>query len=92
MGRLAKMAAALGDRAGVVKHLNELYDSGSVLSVWIPAEPLFKPYLRDSEIAALLTKHAERRATWRKQLAAEGLSLKVVAWCLRRTRFRSSSS
>ena len=69
----AQMAAALGDRASVVKHLAKLYDSGSVLPAWIPTEPMFKPYLHDPEIAVLLTKHAERRAEWRQQLAAEGL-------------------
>jgi hypothetical protein len=67
------MAAAMGDRSGVVQHLRMLYDSGSVLDVYVPLEPLFKPYVDDPEIAALLAKHAERRALWRRQLAAEGL-------------------
>jgi tetratricopeptide (TPR) repeat protein len=68
-----KMAAALGDRAGVLKYLDATYTSGSALWALIPEEPLFQAYKKDPEIAARLAKHAERRAKWRQQLAAEGL-------------------
>jgi tetratricopeptide (TPR) repeat protein len=68
-----RTAAALGDRIGVAKYLDELYRMGSVLPAPILHEPLFEPYLNDPLIAPRLAKHAERRAEWRHQLAAEGL-------------------
>ena len=68
-----RTAAALGDRIGVAKYLDELYRMGSALPAPALHEPLFKPYLNDPQIAPRLVKHAERRAEWRRQLAAEGL-------------------
>jgi tetratricopeptide (TPR) repeat protein len=68
-----RMAAAIGDRAALIEHLDKLYESGAVLPAFVPVEPLFVPYVHDAEIAARLAKHAERRALWRRQLAAEKL-------------------
>lgn len=68
-----RMAAALGDRVGVAKYLDRLYRSGTALPAYDLPDPLFKPFLADPEMAPRLAKHAERRAEWRRQLAAEGL-------------------
>jgi tetratricopeptide (TPR) repeat protein len=68
-----RTAAALGDRIGVAKYLDALYSHGTALPAPILREPLFKSYLNDPQIAPRLAKHAERRAEWRRQLAAEGL-------------------
>lgn len=69
----ARVAAALGDRGRVIKYLDKLYDTGSVLPAWVVDEPMFRPYAKDPVIAARLAKHAERRNGWRRALEAEGL-------------------
>ncbi|MGQ0836407.1 MAG: winged helix-turn-helix domain-containing protein [Gammaproteobacteria bacterium] len=69
----ARMAAANGERAAVIKHLSALWSTGGMLPAWIPGEPLFAPHARNPEVKALLAKFETRRAERRAGLAAEGL-------------------
>lgn len=66
------LATAMKDRERLITNLNQLYASGGALSGWYSKTMWFKPFRQDPGIAALLRKDEQRRAEWRKQLAAEG--------------------
>lgn len=67
------LATAMKDRERLITNLKRLYDSGGALSAWYAQTVWFRPFRQDAEIAALLRKDEQRRADWRRQLAAEGL-------------------
>jgi TolB-like protein/DNA-binding winged helix-turn-helix (wHTH) protein len=76
-GLLARMAAANGDRDAVVKHLNELVDSGSMAFAFVRHEPMIQPYLKDSTVVALLDELDARRQEWVKILPKSSMRVPV---------------
>ncbi len=67
-GVLARMAAANGDRAALIAHLEALLKTRAYQFTFAASEPMIQPLLRDPEVSALLAKMAARGAEWRKTL------------------------
>jgi TolB-like protein len=67
-GLRVRMAAAVGDRDALVRHLTSLADSPSMSFAFVRHEPMIQPYLQDREILGLLDRLDVRRAEWQKIL------------------------
>ena len=76
-GALARMAAATGDRDALVTHLGALAKTRSMQFSFVRHEPMIQPYLKDSEVVALLDKLEERRAEWRRIVPKSSMRIPV---------------
>jgi TolB-like protein/DNA-binding winged helix-turn-helix (wHTH) protein len=65
---LARLAAATGDRAGLLRHLRRLDESRSMHPTFVRHEPMIKPWLDDREVLEMLERIDARRAAWRRGL------------------------
>lgn len=61
----ARMAAATGDRAALVRYLEAVCNSNALSMPFWPQDPLFRPFAQDAQVSALLKKLEARRAEWR---------------------------
>ncbi len=78
-GLRVRMAAALGDRDALVRHLRALADSPSMSFALVRHEPMIQPYLDDAEILALLARLHARRAEWQKIVPKNSVRVAVKA-------------
>ena len=67
-GLRARMAAANGDRAALIRHLRALASTQSMEFAFSRHEPMIRPYLEDADVKPLLAKLEARRAEWRRVL------------------------
>src|SRR5690348_6234065 len=74
---LARMAAASGDRDELVARLRALIRTPSMSFTFARHEPMIQPYLKDSDVAALLDALDVRRAQWRKVLPKSSMRVPV---------------
>ena len=78
-GVQARVAAAAGDRAGLVTHLRALVDSHSMQFAFVRHEPMIQPYLSDPDVKRLLDLLDARRAEWRQIIPKSSMRVPIPA-------------
>lgn len=76
-GLLARMAAAVGDREALVKHLAALANTRAVQFDFSMHEPMIQPWVHDPAVRHSLDAIETRRAEWRGMLPKASLRVQV---------------
>lgn len=76
-GLKARMAAAVGDRKGLLTHLRVLEQTRSMDFAFVRHEPMIQEYLPDPEIRKLLDTLEARSAEWRKIIPKSSMRVPI---------------
>ena len=76
-GVQARIAAAAGDRTGLIAHLRALVDTHSMQFAFVRHEPMIQPYLGDTEVKRLFDILEARKAEWRRILPKASMRVPI---------------